>query len=136
MDVLTPEQRRKNMQNIRSKHTKPELILASELKKRKIYFSQHSSKIFGKPDFIFRRKKVVVFVDSDFWHAHPKRFQLPKSNIEFWKNKIEGNVRRDKLVNKTLKKEGWKVIRIWEYDLRKNPEKYINKILKSLDIEL
>ena len=75
MDNLTPEQRKRNMRNIRFKGTVPERRLAHELRKRKIYFSQHSAKIVGKPDFIFRRKKgrkkVLVFVDSDFWHGHP-----------------------------------------------------------------
>lgn len=133
MDNLTKEQRRKNMSNIRSKNTKPELTIEKELKKRKIYFSRNSKNIFGKPDFIFRRKKIVLFVDSDFWHCHPKRFIKPKSNLDYWEKKIERNILRDKLVNKTLKQEGWKVIRIWEYDIKKNLEKTIEKLLKALE---
>jgi len=134
MDNLTPEQRKKNMSNIRSQDTKPELIIEKELKKRKIYFSRNSKNIFGKPDFIFRRKKIVLFVDSDFWHCHPTRFIKPKSNLEYWEKKIERNIMRDKLVNRTLKKEGWRVIRVWEYDIKKNLDKTINKITKKLEL--
>jgi len=134
MDNLTPEQRKKNMSNIRSQNTKPELIIEKELKKRKIYFSRNPKNIFGKPDFIFRRKKIVLFVDSDFWHCHPTRFIKPKSNLEYWEKKIERNISRDKLVNRTLKKEGWKVIRIWEYDIKKKLDTVLNKLIRQLEI--
>ena len=135
MDNLTPEQRRRNMSNVRSKNTLPELLIARELKSRKIYFSQHSSKIIGKPDFIFRRKKVLVFVDSEFWHGHPTKFKLPKSNQDYWTRKIARNVERDKQVNEALENEGWKVIRLWEQDIKKNEDKCIHQILDSLGLE-
>lgn len=128
-DNLTKEQRRKNMQHIRSTDTVPERAVMQALKKKKIYFSTHASKIIGKPDIVFRRKKVVVFVDSDFWHGHPKRCIMPKSNIEYWKNKIDRNRKRDKLVNHELKKQGWKVIRLWEYEIKQNFEKSIKRIV-------
>jgi len=133
MDNLTPEQRRKNMRNIRSSDTMPELLVARELHKRKIYFARNDKKILGKPDFVFRRKKIVVFIDSDFWHGHKTRFIMPKSNKKYWTEKIKRNILRDKFVNKNLKKEGWKVIRIWVYDIKKNLDKSINKITKALD---
>lgn len=122
------------MQNIRSKYTLPERKIAKELKLRKVYFSQHSNKILGKPDFIFRRKKVLVFIDSDFWHMHPKRFVMPKSNINYWKPKLKRNKKRDSEVNKSLTKDGWKVIRIWEYDVLNNLSRTVNKILKILSV--
>ena len=87
MDNLSPEHRRKNMQNIRSKGTKPELAVFRELKKRKIYFAPHADTITGKPDLVFRRKKVAVFIDSDFWHGHPDRYPPPTSNTEYWEAK-------------------------------------------------
>jgi DNA mismatch endonuclease (patch repair protein) len=131
MDNLTPAQRKKNMQNIRSKGTKPELILMSELKKLKIYFATHAKNIIGKPDIVFRRKKIAVFVDSDFWHGHKTRFVMPKTNKDYWAKKIANNKKRDREVNKTLKTTDWRVIRLWEYDILKNPQKCVNRILKE-----
>lgn len=122
------------MQNIRSVNTKPELLIAKELRRRKIYFTKNVKTILGKPDFVFRRKKVAVFIDSDFWHGHPTRCIMPKSNLSYWKSKIERNRQRDKMVNKELKSIGWHVIRIWEYDIKKNLEKSINKILSSIHV--
>lgn len=132
MDNLTKEQRRKNMQNIRSTGTRPEILIKRELRKRTIYFTQYVKALPGKPDFVFRRKKVAVFVDSDFWHGNPKRFIMPNTNREYWQNKIDGNKRRDDKVNNELHNMGWQVIRIWEYEIRHNLEDSINFILKSI----
>ncbi|MHA1787835.1 MAG: very short patch repair endonuclease [Candidatus Helarchaeota archaeon] len=129
MDNLTREQRKKNMQSIRSKDTKPEQMIMNEFKRRKIYFAKHVKKIFGNPDIVFRRKKIVVFIDSDFWHGHPERYIAPKTNVEYWKEKIERNKRRDQIVNRELSEQGWRVIRLWEYDIKRNLEDCINKIL-------
>lgn len=129
MDNLTKEQRRKNMQNIRSSGTAAEILIMRALQRKKIYFSRHVESIIGKPDIVFRRKKIAVFIDSDFWHVHPKRFIMPKSNKRYWKVKITRNKERDKQVNRKLRKEGWKVIRIWEYDVKRNMDKCLNKIL-------
>ena len=133
MDNLTKKQRRKNMQNIRSADTKAELLAARELRKRKIYFARNVKSIFGKPDIVFRRKKIAVFIDSDFWHVHPARFIMPKSNKRYWKEKIRRNKERDKDVNKKLKDAGWKVVRIWEYDIKCDIVNSLGKILKCLD---
>ena len=136
MDNLTKKQRRKNMQNIRSADTKSELLVTRELRKRKIYFARNVKSIFGKPDIVFRRKKTVVFIDSDFWHVHPTRFIMPKSNKGYWKEKILRNKERDKDVNRKLKDAGWKVIRIWEYDIKRDTDKCIKKILKTVEMEV
>jgi DNA mismatch endonuclease (patch repair protein) len=133
MDNLTKEQRQKNMRHIRSTGTAPERAVMEALKKKKIYFATYVSKIMGKPDIVFRRKKVAVFIDSDFWHRHPKRFIMPVTNVEYWSKKIEGNRKRDKLVNASLRKNGWKVIRLWEYDIKHNFEKSLQKILNAID---
>lgn len=135
MDNLTPEQRRKNMQNIRSKDTTPEKAVMNELKRRKIYFTKYVNTLIGKPDIVFRRKKIAVFIDSDFWHGHPTRCIQPKSNLEYWIPKIERNKRRDKIVNRELKKMGWKVIRLWEYDIKKHFNKCVNKVVKIYGLE-
>ena len=131
MDNLTKSQRKRNMQNIRSEGTKPERIIMSELKKLKIYFSKHAKEIPGKPDIVFRRKKIAVFIDSDFWHGHKTRFIMPKTNTDYWENKIANNKKRDRKVNKALKSDGWCVIRLWEYNIKKHTQKCINKILKE-----
>ena len=135
MDNLTPEQRKKNMRNIRSKGTKPEKLIIRELRRRKIYFASHSHKIIGKPDFIFRRKRVVIFVDSDFWHGHPDRCVMPKSNTDYWIKKIERNRERDIQVNAELISQGWSVIRVWEHDIKKYFNLVIQKILVAIGIK-
>lgn len=132
MDNLTAEQRRKNMQNIRSTGTKPERMIMEALKKRRIYFAAYVSKIIGKPDIVFRRKKVAVFIDSDFWHGHPERCIMPKTNPEYWSQKIAGNRKRDEQVNKELSDKGWVVIRLWEYDIKHNFEQSLDVILKAI----
>jgi len=78
----------------------------------------HGIDLPGRPDFIFPRKKLAVFVDGCFWHACPKCGRTPKSNRQFWQNKILGNASRDKLHSAALKRMGWRVLRIWEHDLR------------------
>ncbi|MFA6635670.1 MAG: very short patch repair endonuclease [Candidatus Omnitrophota bacterium] len=128
MDNLTPEQRRKNMQNIRSEGTQPELLIAKELRRQKIYFAKNVKTITGKPDFVFRRKRVVVFVDSDFWHGHRTRCIMPKSNCGYWEQKIARNKQRDRQVTKALKGEGWTVIRLWEKDIKRSLDKSLKKI--------
>ena len=132
MDNLTKKQREKNMQHIRSANTKPELIIARELRKRKIYFSKHVSSIIGKPDFVFRKKKVVLFIDSCFWHKCPRHYIQPKSNLKYWIPKIDRNAERDKLVTKELQKKGWKVVRIWEHQIKHSPLLSINRVVKYL----
>lgn len=132
MDNLTPKQRRKNMQNIRSEGTKPEQQVARELIRKKIYFAKNVKTIFGKPDLVFRRKKVVVFIDSDFWHGHKKRCIMPKSNCEYWEQKIERNIERDKIVSRKLRREGWAVIRLWEKDIKRDLVKSLKKIINVL----
>lgn len=123
------------MQNIRSVGTMPERLIMRELKKRKIYFATNAPSITGKPDIVFRRKKIAVFIDSDFWHGHPTRCIMPQTNIEYWKSKIERNRKRDKTVNRNLRKEGWTVIRLWEYDVKNMFGKCIQKILDELKLK-
>lgn len=135
MDNLTKEQRRKTMQAIRSKGTLPERLIMQELKRRKIYFAGYVDSIIGKPDIVFRRKKIAVFIDSDFWHGHPKRCIMPKSNIAYWSNKITRNRRRDKEVNRSLKQDGWKIIRLWAYDAKHQFDKCIQIILNEFKKE-
>ena len=133
MDNLTKAQRRKNMRNIRSTGTKPERLLAKALHSYKFLFTQHAKNLPGKPDIVFRKKKVAVFIDSDFWHGHPKRFIMPSTNTRYWREKICSNKLRDKLVTKLLKKSGWKVLRFWEYDVKKNTQQCIKKVFEAIE---
>lgn len=103
------------------------------LKEKGVYFTKHRKDIFGKPDIVFKRKKVAVFIDSDFWHKNPEYFTQPKNNGEYWKRKIERNVERDKEVNEYLTKEGWKVLRLWEREIKRDLDTAINSILDIIN---
>lgn len=117
-DVLTKEQRSYNMSMIRGKNTKPEialrkLLFASGLRGYRLHY-----RLPGKPDIVFPKGKTAVFIDGCFWHKCPRCFMEPGTNREFWKKKIESNVKRDKIVNAELRKKEWKVLRIWEHEMR------------------
>jgi DNA mismatch endonuclease Vsr len=135
MDNLTPEQRRKNMQRIRSTGTKPERLLMDELRRRGLEFSTYEKSVLGKPDIVFFEQKAAVFVDSDFWHGNPKRFVRPQTNVEYWDKKIAGNKKRDRKVNRTLRQQGWTVVRVWEYDVKHNLAGCVEGILKKLGVQ-
>ena len=89
--------------------------------------------VIGKPDFIFRREKVAVFVDGCFWHGCPRHGSLPASNQLFWKKKLKRNRQRDATVKKALIRLGWTVLRFWEHDLQK-PEKCVSRILRFVNL--
>lgn len=116
------------MQNIRSKGTKPERMILNELRRRRIKFSSYVDSIPGKPDIVFRQKKTIVFIDSDFWHGHPDRFIMPKTNIDYWQEKIFHNKERDKEITERLIDSGWNVIRLWEQDIYDNIDCCLKKI--------
>ncbi len=132
-DVLTKKQRSYNMSQIRAKNTKPEIKFRKLLSDRGIknYKTNYSS-LLGKPDMIFIKNRVVVFIDGCFWHKCPLCFVKPKTRTRFWMKKITENLGRDKIVNNELKKSGWSVIRIWEHDVERNPERTILRLLKIL----
>lgn len=134
MDVLTKEQRRKNMQAIRSKATKGEVLLAKTLWQRGHRYRKNDKSVFGKPDLTFKRHKLAIFVDSEYFHG--KDWQTEKHRIQtnrnFWWAKIEGNMKRDKQVNEELVKEGWKVLRFWSKEIRKNLAYCVDKIEENL----
>jgi len=133
-DKLTPEQRRKNMQAIRAKDTKIERKLAMALWKRGFRYRKNDKSVFGTPDLVFKSKKVALFVDSEFWHGKDWQTQKEriKSNREFWLKKIEANIRRDILVNITLQKEGWTVLRFWGKEVEKEIECCVEEIAEAL----
>ena len=125
MDRLTPEQRHRNMQAIKSKNTQIELLLRHELWKRGLRYRKNVQTVFGHPDIAFIGKKIAIFCDSEFWHGYDweNRKKDIKSNRDFWINKIERNIDRDKEVNSYLESQGWKVLRFWGKEIRKDLEK-------------
>lgn len=135
MDRLTAEQRRKNMQAVRSTGSKIEKTLAKALFAKGLRYRKNDRTVFGKPDLTFKKYKLAVFVDSEFWHGKDwdKRKFDHKSNQEFWLAKIERNIERDNEVNEKLIAEGWTVIRFWGKDITKNLDKCINEIQMTIN---
>ena len=130
MDKLTKEQRRKNMQAVKSKGSKIETLLAKELWERGFRYRKNNKTVFGKPDLTFKKYKIAIFVDSEFWHGKDwdtKKLEH-KSNQEFWYNKIERNIQRDSEVNESLLKNGWEVIRFWGKEIEKELLTCVRKI--------
>jgi len=117
-DVLTRAERSRCMSRIRGHNTKPEVMLRKALWKRGLRYRIHHG-LPGRPDIVFPARKIAVFVDGCFWHRCPLHWQAPKSNAEFWEQKIGENQIRDARVNMELEEAGWRVIRIWEHDIRK-----------------
>lgn len=134
MDVLTKEQRRKNMQAIRNKDTKVEVLLAKALWERGHRYRKNDKSVFGKPDLTFKRHKVAIFVDSEYFHGKDwdKEKHRIQTNRDFWWAKIEGNMKRDIRVNEELVRTGWKVLRYWSKEIRKNLASCIHQIEKNL----
>ena len=135
MDKLTAEQRRKNMQAVRPSGSKIETALAKALFAQGLRYRKNDRTVFGNPDLTFKKYKLAVFVDSEFWHGKDweKRKFDHKSNQEFWLTKIERNIQRDNEVNEKLIAEGWKVIRFWGKEITKNLDTCINKIQKTIN---
>ncbi|MBY0537458.1 MAG: very short patch repair endonuclease [Chitinophagaceae bacterium] len=135
MDRLTEEQRRLNMQAIRSSGSKIETTLAKALFAKGLRYRKNDRTVFGKPDLTFRKSKLAVFVDSEFWHGKDweiRKFDH-KSNQEFWFKKIERNIERDKQVNEKLVAQGWRVLRLWGEDITKDLNNCITKIQKTIN---
>lgn len=106
-------------------------MLRKALWKQGLRYRTHY-KIKGSPDIVFPKKKLVVFCDGDFWHGYKWNELKKRLKDPFWHNKIKRNIQRDKEINKTLKKEGWKVMRIWEHQIRNNLGSCVKRIMKKL----
>ncbi|WP_119793251.1 very short patch repair endonuclease [Flavobacterium anhuiense] len=130
MDRLTPEQRRKTMQAIKSTATKSEVRLAKALWKLGYRYRKNNKKIFGRPDLTFAKYKIAIFVDSEFFHGkdwETEQLRI-KTNREYWIPKIERNIQRDEEVNSFLIDKNWTVLRFWSKDIEKNLEVCVAKI--------
>lgn len=119
-DRMTPEQRSRCMAAIKGKDTKPEMIARKYLFSRGLRYRVNNRKLPGSPDLVFKKYRTVVFIDGCFWHGHEncKFFKLPKSNVYYWKHKIAMNIARDFANTIDLELAGWKVIRVWECDIK------------------
>lgn len=133
-DDLTPEQRRRNMQAIKSKDTTIELALRKALWGKGIRYRKNCKTLIGKPDIAITKYKIAVFCDSEYWHGFDweNRNQKIKSNREYWIPKIERNMARDQEVNAALEQEGWTVIRFWKRQIRKELDRCVDEILTAI----
>lgn len=116
------------MQAVRSKGSKIETTFAKTLWARGLRYRKNDKTVFGKPDLTFKKRKIAIFIDSEFWHG--KDFSegenIPNVNREFWVAKFQKNIQRDALVNKILTKDGWNVIRVWVRELKRDIQAYAN----------
>ncbi len=132
VDIFTKEQRSYYMSRVRSKNTKPELILRKFLFSKGIKGYRVNSILPGKPDITFTKYKLAIFIDGCFWHKCPNCFSPPQTNKEFWLKKIDGNVERDKKINKVLSESGYIVIRFWEHEIEYDLNNCYDTIYKTL----
>jgi len=130
----TPMTRSEIMKRVKSKDTTIEIILRKELYKRGLRYQKNVKTIYGKPDIVFKGKKLAVFADSEFWHGKKLRegWSIPKTHTEYWVKKITRNMQRDEEVNAELKREGWTILRFWEKDIRKNVTACADTVEKTL----
>lgn len=130
-DNLTPEQRRYCMSRIKGKDTGPEVRVRSELHRRGLRFRKHVKDLPGKPDVVFPRAKVAVFIDGDFWHGY--RFSSWEHKVsDFWRKKISKNRERDGRDHQMLREMGWKVVRLWQHELEKDLEASIDRVVSTV----
>jgi DNA mismatch endonuclease (patch repair protein) len=134
MDNVDTKTRSKMMSNIKSKNTKPEVIIRKKLFARGYRYSLHSKKLGGKPDIVLKKYNAVIFIHGCFWHMHDcSLFVLPKTRTEFWKSKFTGNKIRDEKNISTLRENGWRVGIVWECSVKGKKELELNQIVDLID---
>lgn len=135
-DIKTPDERRHNMAAIKGKDTNPEMIVRKYLFSRGLRYRLHVKNLPGTPDIVLTKYRTAIFVNGCFWHGHKfcKYFRLPKSNVEFWKRKIARNITRDARNDTELEVLGWRVIRVWECDIRSKSTRlaYLHKLYTAI----
>ena len=131
-DNLTPEQRSYCMSRIKGRDTGPETLVRSELHRRGFRFRKHLKNLPGKPDIVFTKAKVAVFIDGDFWHGY--QFSTWEHKLtEYWKEKISKNRERDATNHRRLRNMGWTVLRLWQHELERDFENSIERIVAALE---
>jgi DNA mismatch endonuclease, patch repair protein len=131
-DVLTRNQRSYNMSRIRYRDTGPELNVRRLLRRAGVRGYRVNYGIAGKPDLAFVKRKIAVFIDGCFWHRCPVDFKEPQTRKAFWIGKVERNVARDREVGQRLSEEGWTVMRFWEHDIRRDPDRVVSEIVRAV----
>jgi len=132
MDVLNKKQRSYNMSRIKAKNTKPEIILRKALFRNGLRGYRIHYSLYGKPDIVFTKYKLAIFMDGCFWHKCPKCFITPETRTDYWTEKIENNKKRDEIINQKLLSKGWLVLRFWEHQIEKELDKVLNDIKSKL----
>lgn len=137
MDVLTPEQRHRNMSNIKNKDSQIELRLRKALWTKGYRYRKNYKGLPGKPDIVLTKYKIAIFCDSEYFHGKDWDELLPRlqrgNNSEFWIKKISGNIERDKVVNAQLEELGWQVLRFWGNDIKKNLDNCVDIIISAIE---
>lgn len=135
-DLMTPEQRHRCMAAIKGKDTRPEMLVRKYLFSKGLRYRVNDKKLPGSPDIVLKKYKTVIFIDGCFWHAHKgcKYYKMPKTNIDFWRAKIARNIARDYVNNVDLELAGWKVIRVWECDVKTKAKR--EETLKNLYLSI
>lgn len=135
-DVHEPEIRSYNMSQIKGKDTKPEMLVRRFLHSKGFRYRLHVKTLPGKPDIVLPKYKTVIFINGCFWHGHKgcKYFKIPETRTEWWKDKIYETKKRDKRKYMELKKSEWKVLIIWECEIKHKKEQILESLLKSLQI--
>jgi DNA mismatch endonuclease (patch repair protein) len=134
-DVFNRNKRSEVMAAVRSTGNKrTEGKLVEILRKYGVSGWRRHLALHGKPDFTFRTERLVIFVDGCFWHGCPKHLRTPKSNRHYWQSKIAGNRRRDLSVRQALQQSGWRVLRIWEHELRRE-QRLVQRIRRALAVK-
>jgi len=137
-DVMTKDQRKRNMSHIRGRDTKPEMFVRSLLHQAGFRFRLYDNTLPGKPDIVLKKYKAVIFVDGCFWHRHKgcRDAADPKTRVVFWEAKFKRTVERDKVQNQALEKLGWNVIRIWECELKKEPTQILSDLKERMGTDI
>jgi DNA mismatch endonuclease, patch repair protein len=133
-DMVSKEKRSEMMSKIRGKETTIEVMVRKFLFKRGLRYRKNDKRYPGSPDIVLPKYRTIIFIHGCFWHGHNscKLFRVPKTRTEFWTNKINRNIERDRTNIEKLISMGWKVIIIWECNLRKNPEIRLNLLLNEI----
>jgi len=134
-DVFSRRKRSEIMSRVKSSGNRAtEFALMTLFRRHRISGWRRRARIFGNPDFIFPAQRLSVFVDGCFWHGCPRHSTHPSSNRAFWRSKLAGNKRRDRLVSRTLKQRGWRVLRVWQHELsRRNEKRLAARVRRALE---
>ena len=137
-DTKTPAERSENMSRIRSTNTKPEVIVRKYLFSHGFRYRKNDKRYPGKPDIVLPKYRTIIFVNGCFWHMHGcSRSRLPRSNQEYWKPKIERNIQRDAENQQKLEADGWKVIVVWECELKKRiAEERLSRLCEEIRVDI